>query len=536
MARLNQSLFNQAVFNQYIDEINQAGQDSSGRHLGRRSFLLQYLLNYFDDYDQRIRRGTSTIDAQLLNPFARHLEELQMRLKREYSVLDLRRAPLNIDNQGTYYKVQIPETYVFDATADGSLVPPTIRVFTAEQRWTIAREYDDILPVPAGLEISGDSIQCPTLFVHDAEGNGLEQEYYLGSINFPNYLYLTLEGLDANEHFVEVLIEGYTAPRTISLTGQNVTVEKLILDEHEIVRTRQPWAFIKRLTVRDLPAGARLRIAIAPSAFAKQLEHDRPYHHPVFRDQPLQRHWSLKNGRLFEEAFINRISGYENIQSYYCTPPMNAFALEPNTTGIFTVSGNAIYYSDRLEMMPERLTETQIYREPLYNILVNYDEAAGNDIHKVMLEPVQNASSSLSVRFRWIMETPSGAKYCVGPDGSLIKFFQHSGWRQGQPKLLSIPLAERGTYRFVIETADIDGEIFEDVAVYANLTFNPMFRVDISDLLPAAKQLVFDYNQRLWVWTGEAMVPLRLIYHNFVFDQDTRSVYLTQPYDHVEIS
>src|SRR3954452_23237111 len=117
MARLNQSIFNQAVFNQYIDENSQSGQDSSGRHLGRRSFLLQFLLNYFDDYDQRERRGTSTLDAQLLNPLARQLEDLQMRIRREYSVLNMRGVPLNLDNRGTYYKVQVQDTYNFGVTS-----------------------------------------------------------------------------------------------------------------------------------------------------------------------------------------------------------------------------------------------------------------------------------------------------------------------------------------------------------------------------------------------------------------------------------
>lgn len=172
---------------------------------------------YFDDADVRIRRGTSTLDAHLLNPLALSLEKLLLRLRREQSVLSLHKAPLNLDDHGVYYKLQIPETYEFQVRADGTFMPPTVRVYTAEERWRLATEYDDMLPVPSGISLGGDAIPCSSFFIFNEEGNGFQQEFRPGDVVFPNHLYLQVEGPDAGEHRIEIPIQGCTAPKVVSL-------------------------------------------------------------------------------------------------------------------------------------------------------------------------------------------------------------------------------------------------------------------------------------------------------------------------------
>ena len=103
-----------------------------------------------------MRRGASTLDAQLLNPLALRLEEIQLRLKREQGVADINNVPLNIDNQGTYYKLQIPDTYEFQADSEGNLIAPGVRAFTAEQRWKILSAYDDTLTVGSAIALAGE--------------------------------------------------------------------------------------------------------------------------------------------------------------------------------------------------------------------------------------------------------------------------------------------------------------------------------------------------------------------------------------------
>jgi hypothetical protein len=106
------------------------------------------------------------------------------------------------------------------------------------------------------------------------------------------------------------------------------------------------------------------------------MDRGRPVAHPDFRDIPLQRYWSLNGKYLTEECYLNRLSGYEYVQSYQCDTVLKCFAIEPNTYGMFSYSPDGyLYYSDRRESLPTNLSRTAIYQEPLYNLIVNYDAA-----------------------------------------------------------------------------------------------------------------------------------------------------------------
>src|SRR4051812_337201 len=103
MPRFNDNQFNVPQFNQ-SEDVNGASQESqnSSQNRPKRSFLLQALLNYFDDADVRVRESLNSLDAQLLGPLANTLEETRLRLVREQSATDLVNVPLNIDNFGSY--------------------------------------------------------------------------------------------------------------------------------------------------------------------------------------------------------------------------------------------------------------------------------------------------------------------------------------------------------------------------------------------------------------------------------------------------
>src|ERR1035441_10631606 len=93
-------------------------------HLERlmiRSHLTQGLLNYFDETDARVRETANTLDAQLLNTAAVSLEAHQLRVQREVDGRFLATCPLNLDNLGIYYRVQIPVNFLLSTDANGNL-------------------------------------------------------------------------------------------------------------------------------------------------------------------------------------------------------------------------------------------------------------------------------------------------------------------------------------------------------------------------------------------------------------------------------
>jgi hypothetical protein len=537
MPRFNEIQFNVPQFNQ--PEVQNAGATEQSLNSARpkRPYLLQALLNYFDDADVRVRESRNSLDAQLLGPLASALESVQMRLGREQASTDPRNCPLNIDNFGIYHKLQVPDTYEFAAAADGSILPPNIRVFTDEKRWKIIQQYDDFLPVPSGLEIAGDPVPCRSLFIYELDGDGgLRQESNLGTLAFPNRLYLRIENLGEGDTEVKIQIEGRIYPTTISLTDQPRSAETLTLVEENLAVTRHAWDTIDQITVWGLPTGATLRVAIAPAAFGMELETSRPVAHPAYRGLDFQRYWKLRGTHLDESVFLNRFARFETLQSYLCAPAWSAFAIEPNTYGIFGVSGSNLIYVDRREPWPDNLNRSALHVEPFYNLNVVYQDTNSVTERRVELQPIQNSRSADCYRFRYTVEFPNGAAFAVGLNGELTRLTSGAGWRSGTPKPISVALPESGSYRFTMGSSSMNGDVTEDIVVYHNPTLNSLWSADLSSLVPEIYALVFDRYQRLWIWTGESMIPLRFSYDSFVFDQDTRSVYLTNRYDQVELT
>lgn len=535
MPRFNENQFNVPQFNQPESQTSAENEQSASSARPKRPFLLQALMNYFDDADARVRQNRNSLDAQLLGPLASALESIQMRLNREQASTDPRNCPLNIDNFGIYHKLQVPDTYEFAAAADGSILPPSIRAFTAEKRWKMLSQYDDFLPVPSGVQIAGDPVPCRSLIVYELAGDGLKQESMVGKLAFPNRLYLRIDNLGQGDVEVKVQIEGKTYPTTISLAGQPKTSEILVLSEENVAVTRYAWDTIDRINVWGLPAGATLRVAIAPAAFGLELEAARPVAHSAYRGMDLQRYWKLRGTHLDESVFMNRFAKFETLQSYLCSPAWSAFALEPNTYGIYGLSGSNLVYADRREAWPTNLKQSAMYAEPYYNLNVVYQDTESVTERRVELQPIQNSRSGDCYRFRFTIEYPNGASFAVGLNGELIRLAAGAGWRSGTPKPVSIALPESGSYRFTLDSSSTNGDFAQDIVVYENPQVTHLWTADLSALVPEVYALVFDRYQRLWIWTGESMIPLRLTYDNYLFDPDTKSLYLTNSYEQVEL-
>jgi hypothetical protein len=48
--------------------------------------------------------------------------------------------------------------------------------------------------------------------------------------------------------------------------------------------------------------------------------------------------------------------------------------------------------------------------------------------------------------------------------------------------------------------------------------------------------LGFDYRQRLWAWTGDFLVPLQCEYDAYLYDEASRTLYMTDPCEKVRLS
>jgi hypothetical protein len=110
-------------------------------------------------------------------------------------------------------------------------------------------------------------------------------------------------------------------------------------------------------------------------------------------------------------------------------------------------------------------------------------------------------------------------------------------WQSGKlPKEIPFVLGAAGTYVFTLETRGSDGHVTTDSYPYANLelTGQPAAGIELPGFVLAG--IGFDYQQQLWGWTGDTLLPLALHYDAFVFDAGSRSLYLTDPVDEVRIA
>jgi hypothetical protein len=108
-----------------------------------------------------------------------------------------------------------------------------------------------------------------------------------------------LEGLQADPN-VDILVEGLRYPYSAWQKRRSTTGERVLLTAEGLAQTAMTWARLDRITIRNLPAGARLACWHAPFDLPAAADTERPYTHYRFRDKYFNRYWQIKDKQLWE--------------------------------------------------------------------------------------------------------------------------------------------------------------------------------------------------------------------------------------------
>lgn len=505
-----------------------------------RSHLTQIMQNYFDHTDVRSRANSYAIENQLLNMTAVELESLITRIDRE-SRLSFQNVPINLDNGGIYYAGRVPDTFV---VSDVQMSLNSVTGITGNAE-TLLHPYDDILPVPASIEIdtSIDAVAMtnPIIFELIGEGDSLLQSYAVkyaapGALLIPNQLTLWLDQLGLNQVSVTVTIVGETVPQPAWFAERSKTTEILTLNSEGVAATRNRWATIDRVAVRDLPTGVRLRGWGIPFALPACVDKARPYTDPAYRDRIFPRYWVISNdnNRLEEDFLAIGFTGLEMLTSRRLTDTLVDIAVEPNTNGLFAASETSLYYLDRRESMP-LLAGTGIITDPLFGLQISLDSTVEGSTPIVVLSGTPYARSSEIVQYRYTMTDPTNILWGILPDGSIAHITNDVAWRVGVPQQVSLPLLVPGSYSFTLECQDTSGVVTIDLVPYQNQAFAPLAVLDLSKIIDNVQGIAFDSYNRLWIWTGSFAIPIKIHYDAYVFDSFGKIIYTTESHESLAI-
>lgn len=486
------------------------------------------MLNYLDETDVRSREIPWTIEAQLLNAAACALDESDLRLSREVRACQKGKTPLNLDNRGVWHQVQVPYASgaigSFQGVIDGQVIN--------------LKPYDDLFPAPT--RVSSDSarsiVPLADLLLFSVDGDGLPRNSGPISLAIPNRLYLWVEGLESGA--VEIQLEGYTHPRAFWASASEPIIEKLTAVKAGPLETEHTWESIQDITVRGLPTGASLKVCLFPAGFAYQPDVMRPYTDPAYRDVTFPSFWTV-DGRIVREEFFNQqFYGFQTAQTYFNETPIRSVTVEPNTFGILAASGSTLIYADRREPAPDGLSRTALTEEPLFGLQVSYDRELSSDQRYVSLKAIPYAGAPNLVQYRYTVEDPNGGHWLITKAGDLARLTSNLGWNRGTPSdvSLSLPNSQCGTWMFGIECSDQAGHRTYDRAPYLHAALNPIASFDVSSVVPELAAAIFDSRERLWLWTGDLLVPAVFSYDAYVYDEAGRALYLTDSYDEVRLS
>lgn len=499
-----------------------------------RSHLTQVMQNYFDATDVRSRENPTSLEAQILNMAALSLEDLTSRITRE-SNQTLQTVPVNIDNGGVYYTSRVPEAFL-TGPDQKSLNSVIGKLGSVETTLTI---YDDTRPIPSRIELDSNNsvtMSDPILFTIIGTGDLQAQIYtvqhaYPGILPSPDQLTVWLDQIGLNQTAVNITIVGEVAPRPAWVSERKKTTEILTISAEGSVKSRNRWAVIDSVSVRGLPTNARLRGWGIPFNLPATPDVARPYTTPQDRDSLFPRYWQISSSEsLLKELYrAGGLTGLELANSYLVNDTMIGVAVEPNTNGIYVASSGTLYYADRREVMPD-LSQTAIYTEPLYGLQVQLDGSKSGYIRYVTLSgtPYSNANAIFQYRF-----TVNGINSIL-PDGSLGPL--SAGWRGGAPKDISFPMLTTGDYQFRLEMQDAGGILTYDAVPYRNGIFSPLKSLDVSSLINEIRGIAFDSYNQLWLWNGSFAIPVKIHYDGYIFDADSKSIFVTDVYDSLQIS
>lgn len=499
----------------------------------QRSHITQVMQNYFDATDRRTRENSAALEAQLLNMAAVTLEDLNLRVTRETSQT-LQTIPVGIDNGGVYYSGRVPEQFLTgpDQTSFTSVVAKK------GSNLTTLSVYDDKLPVPSRLEVTSDPVGLTNPILFTVTGTGDEQSQlftvqhvFLGSFPIPNKLTLWLDQLGLNLVDVILTITGETAPQPAWISERKKTTEVVEITSEGVAYSRNRWALIDKIDIRNLPVGVRVRGWSIPFGLPACPDPVRPYTTPEDRDVLYPRYWQISNSDslLYEMYRAGGFSGLEPVNSYSVVDILSGVAIEPFTNGMYIATANKIYYADRREYQPD-LTQTGLQTEPLYGLQVSIDISKTGPTRYVALSAIPFANANSIFQYRY---TVNGTNSIL-PNGALGPL--NAGWRGGAPQPVSFAMLASGDYQFRLEMQDGNGITTFDVVPYRNASLVPLKTIDISGLVDSIVGLCFDSYGQLWVWDGNFAIPIKIHYDGYVFDADTKTIFVTEQFDSLQIS
>lgn len=502
--------------------------------MAERSHLTQIYQNYFDSTDVRSRESTASLEAQLLNLAAASQEDLVLRVARE-TTQTIQTVPLNLDNFGVYYSSTVPQAFLTgpDQTTFNSVVAD---LNGTQITLTL---YDDTLPIPSRILVNGSNtiaIANPQMFEITGSGDDQAQIYTVqyvepGSFPIENKLTLWVDQVGLNQLNITLTIIGETAPQPAWASERRKTTEVLTITGEGYAITRHRWALIDKIGIRGLPTGVRLRGWSMPFNLPAVIDTARQYTTPEDRDVLYDRYWSIDSDNKFiNEMFMAEgFTGLETVNTYATPELINDIAIEPFTYGIFIASGTKLYYGDRREYQAD-MTETGLAIEPLFGLQVVPDNTQTGGTKYVILSGTPYASANNIFQYRY---TVNGTNSIL-PDGSLGPI--NAGWRGGAPQPVSFALLTTGDYQFRLEMQDSSGITTFDVVPYKNASFTSLKSIDLSAFIDIIKSIAYDSYGTLWVWNGAFAIPLDIHYDGYVFDADSKTIFVTEPFDSLQIS
>lgn len=504
------------------------------------SHRTQVLLNYFDSADQRIREQPYTIDAQLLNTAAIALDDNEQRVGREVAASLLATCPTGLDNQGVYYAVKLDPDFLLSS---GQTTLTQILGTRGSQQVTLS-PYDDRLPIPSWYEEdltrTRTPLSDPLLFDITGTGDTLTQVWNIQSqgpfnLAIPNRLTFWVENVGDTTLYLNIFVEGDEYPKPVWVDQQSGASETVTRSSEGQFSSQNIWQNISTVTVRGLPAGARLRCWQMPFNLPAVLDVARPFTHAGYRDTFFDRYWMISpEQNLLEEMFMmDNYSALEYVQSYAMNVPLNAICVEPQTWGLLGASGSTLLYWDRRTPLPNQLTVTALNQEPLCGVDVSYDITKPGAVRSILIRPVPYIPDNIA-QWRYLVQDPDGIVFVLLPDGSYVNYSGGAGWQDGELPTLSLPLVKTGTYVITIECLGEDKTVTADSFPYPNFATPVDHVYDLSALLPGIQGIAYDSLQQLWVWTGDYAVPLRPHYDGYLLEADSRILYLTDTYDSVQ--
>lgn len=502
--------------------------------MNQKSHTLQIMQNYFDLTDVRSRANCTSLENQLLNLAAVELEDLDLRITRENSLL-LQTVPANIDNEGVYFGGLVPPKYL--TGPDQKTFNSVVGAIGTEH--ITLTPYNDTLPIPTRVSVnSSGSIAFPNPIVIDVigEGDDISRTYtvkYANPGNFivPNKLTLWIDQIGLHLINVIVTVTGQINPKPAWVSEQKETVELIQITEEGVAYSFNRWASISEIVVRNLPVGVRLRGWSLPFNLPAAPDTSRPSSTVEDRNVLYSRYWQIDN----TNAWLNEMyepGGFTEltiVNSYAISDTLVDVAVEPFTNGMFLASSSKLYYVDRREYFPD-LSNTGLFVEPLYGLQISRDDLKYGPITYVILKGVPYSGSGNIVQYRYVVNGVNS----VLPDGSLGPI--NAGWRIGTPQAVSFPLLSTGDYIFQLQCQDNNGAITFDIVTFRNAAVTLLSTLDLSSSIDNIVGITFDSYGQLWVWNGSYIIPITLSHDGYVLDTDTGTIYTTEPFTSLQIS